>query len=301
MVPAGCTFTPAPPVRIGASIWPGYECLFIARSLGFFEHEPIKLVEYASAPEVIRAFKNRALEIAAVSADEFLRLASEQADVRAFLVLDISQGADALVGRAEHQSLASLKGRRIGVEVNALGVFMLARALSSAGMSREDVQPVAIENDHHVVAFRENQVDAVVSFEPHRSRLLKNGGRVLFDSSQIAGEVVDYLVTRESVLRERGAVIRSLVRSWFKARERLLNEGEEIARLAAAREKVTPAEFLSFLDLLEIPSPEKNRHMLASGPSALEQLRETHSIMLEHGLIRGELPGTNLLDGRFLP
>jgi NitT/TauT family transport system substrate-binding protein len=300
LVPTGCNLNPEPPLRVGANIWPGYECLFIARSLGFFQEAPIKLVEYPSTPEVIRAFKNRAIEVAAMTTDEFLRLAAEQEDLKAILVTDISKGADAVIGRADDAAVTDLRGKKVGVEINALGVYLLTRALACAGLRREDVEIVPVESDQHLAAFQQGRIDAVVSFEPYRSRLLKIGGKVLFDSGNISGEIQDVLITRETVLETRSGAIRTVLEGWFKARERLLNEPEETARLVTARENVTAPEFLRFLELMELPSLDKNKQMLARN-GTVEHLSAMHSKMIQSGLIRGPLEVKNLVDGGFLP
>jgi NitT/TauT family transport system substrate-binding protein len=298
---SGCGLDLQPPIRIGANIWPGFECLFIARSLRLFGDKSVKLVEYPSSPETIRAFKNRAIEIAAMTADEFLRLSAEEPELRAFLVTDFSRGADALVGRAGHRYIRDLRGKKVGVELNALGVYMLTRALNQGGVAKEDIEIVPVENDQHFAAFTGGRVDAVVTFEPHRSKLLDHGGRVLFDSSQIPGEVVDYLVTRRSVLRERGPAIKAILKGWFEARERLLNEGEDVARLVASREGITPGDYLKSLDLLELPSAEANRQLLEGNGKSFALLRNTHKVMVQSGLFHGAAPGPELFEGGFLP
>ena len=54
------------PIRIGTNVWPGYEPLYLARSLQDWQQDgDIVLVEYPSSTEVIRAFRNRAIESAA--------------------------------------------------------------------------------------------------------------------------------------------------------------------------------------------------------------------------------------------
>jgi NitT/TauT family transport system substrate-binding protein len=261
----------------------------------------VKLVEYPSTPEVIRAFKNHAIEIAAMAGDEFLRLSAEEPELRAFLVMDFSKGADALIGRAGHRQVRDLRGKRVGVELNALGVYMLTRALSQGGVAKEEVEVIPVDNDQHLAAFTGGRVDAVVTFEPHRSKLLDSGGRVLFDSSQIPGEVVDYLVTRRSLVQERGETIRAIVKGWFDARERLLNEGEDVARLVASREGVSATDYLKSLDLLELPSVEANRRLLECNGKSLALLRNTHKIMVQHGLCQGAPPGPELFEGGLLP
>ena len=184
-ITAGCSPKLQPPVRIGAIVWPGYECLFLARAIDAFGGAPVKLVDYPSTPEVIRSFQNRAIEAACLTADEFLRLAGDEPDLRAILVMDISRGADAILVQPHIPDLQSLKGKRIGVELNAIGAYMLTVALQSAGIGKEDVTIVPVGNDLHEKAFLDRSVDAVVTFEPHRTRLLNAGAKNIVRQFQV--------------------------------------------------------------------------------------------------------------------
>jgi len=74
---AGCGVEPAPPLRIGTNVWPGYEPLYLARELGYLDPRSVHLVEYPSASEVIRAFRNHAIEAAALTFDEVLLLTQD--------------------------------------------------------------------------------------------------------------------------------------------------------------------------------------------------------------------------------
>ncbi|MGB5468727.1 MAG: nitrate/sulfonate/bicarbonate ABC transporter, partial [Sedimenticolaceae bacterium] len=61
----------AQPLRIGTNVWPGYEPLYLAAERENWKSKlDIRMVEYPSATEVIRAFRNRALEGAALTLDE---------------------------------------------------------------------------------------------------------------------------------------------------------------------------------------------------------------------------------------
>lgn len=74
----------------------------------------VRLVEYASGAEVLSAFRNRSIDLAAVTLDEAISLAEHDASLRVGLVLDHSNGADALVARPDIRQLADLKGRSVG-------------------------------------------------------------------------------------------------------------------------------------------------------------------------------------------
>src|SRR5690349_15565502 len=74
---AGCVRNPEPALRIGTNVWIGGEPLYLARELGELKPEAVQLVEYPSASEVLRAFRNSAIDGMVVSLDELLGLAAD--------------------------------------------------------------------------------------------------------------------------------------------------------------------------------------------------------------------------------
>ncbi len=298
---AACTPEPPPPLRVGTNVWPGYEPLYLARDLGYLGGSPAHLVEYGSATDVARAFSNKAIEVAALTLDEALLLISSGQDLRVVLVTDISHGADVLLGRAGMQRLADLKGRRIGVENTALGAYLLTRALQLNGMSLGQVSAVPMSVDEHERAFLENKVDAVVTFDPVRTRLLSRGAVQLFDSSQIPGEVVDVLVVRRDVLEQQPAAVKRLLHDWFRALAYLKANPNDAAERMARREGLSTPEFLAAWQLLQVPDLSENRRLLAGPQAALhEPLRRLESVMREQKLLTGKTATGALLDGGLL-
>ena len=85
---ASCSREPGRPLRVGTNVWPGYEPLYLAESLSFYDGARVKFVEYPSTTEVMRAFRGRELEAAAVTLDEALMLARSDADFSIVLVFD---------------------------------------------------------------------------------------------------------------------------------------------------------------------------------------------------------------------
>ena len=197
----GCSGEPQLPFRVGTNVWPGYEPLYLAREQGLYPPSAgLRLVEYTSASEVIQAFRNGTIDAAALTLDEVLLLAETTPDLGIVLVLDISHGADVILAQPAISSLRDLKGKRVGLESTALGAYVLTRALQTAGMRQDDVRKISLEVDEHEQAFKKGRVDAVVTFEPVRTRLMASGARQLFDSSMLPGEIVDVLVVRRTLL-----------------------------------------------------------------------------------------------------
>ena len=90
---------PGTALRIGTNVWIGSEPLYLARELGKLDPAAIQLVEYPSASEVLRAYRNQAIDGMVISLDELLVLSAEGQQPRIILVADVSHGADVVVGR----------------------------------------------------------------------------------------------------------------------------------------------------------------------------------------------------------
>ena len=126
---AACA-SPRPALRIGTNVWIGSEPLYLARELGRLDPGAVQLVEYPSASEVLRAFRNQAIDGMVISLDELFGLAVDGLQPRIILVVDVSHGADVVVGRRGMRTMQDLKGKSVAVESGALGAFVLSRALA---------------------------------------------------------------------------------------------------------------------------------------------------------------------------
>jgi NitT/TauT family transport system substrate-binding protein len=292
----GCLREPEPALRIGTNVWIGAEPLYLARDLGHLHRDAVQLVEYPSASEVSRAFRNQAIDGMVISLDELFVLAVDGLRPKIILIVDVSQGADVVVGRAGMRQMTDLKGRRIAVESAALGAFVLSRALSVNGMQASDVNMVHLESNEHPAAFQQGRVDGAVTFDPYRSQLLAAGAQTLFDSSQIPGEIVDLLAVRDSVLEKNPRAVDALLQSWFKALDYLHREPADAAARMAVREQISAEQFLRALQGLRFPSRAENLQMLAgTTPSLTLSGRKLMTLMVDANLLRNGLEIDSLL------
>ena len=288
-------------MRVGVVVWPGYEPLFLARDLGYFPDRLIELQDYPSATEATQALRNGDIEATGLTMDETLLLAETNPDIQAVLVIDFSNGADVLMARPEIPTLQALKGHRIGVESSALGGYILTRILDKAGLLLSDVQIVPLGVSEHEQAFKQGVVDAVVTFEPVRSNLLKFGAKVLFDSSKIPGEVVDVLVTRQDLLKTHKSTIEKLIQGWFRALDYRKQHPEDADRRMALREQVTPEQFTESLKLIQIPDLQTNLTLLGqTDASLLKKTELLGKFMISKKLLK-QLPSLEqLLNDEFI-
>src|SRR4249920_841646 len=266
---SGCMRETEPPLRIGTNVWIGSEPLYLARDLEQLDREAVQLVEYPSASEVSRAFRNQAIDGMVISLDELFVLAVDGLQPKVVVVVDVSHGADVVVGGSGMRAMQDLRGKRVAVESKALGAFVLSRALALNGMQASDVSIVHLESNEHPAAFEQGQVDGAVTFDPYRTQLLGAGAHTLFDSSQIPGEIVDLLAVRASVLEKNPQAVHTLLTSWFKALDYLERAPKDAAARMAVREQITGEQFLQALQGLRIPSRADNLKMLAGATPGL--------------------------------
>jgi NitT/TauT family transport system substrate-binding protein len=258
--------------------WPGYEPFFLARSLGYFSEREVQLLEFPSAADCILAFKNRVVEAVTLTADEAIRLVSAGHDPRIVMLIDFSNGTDVIVSKPEIATVAEMKGRTVGVENNTLGSFFLARVLQINGLSISDVKTVNCRADQIEREFARGQLDAAVTYDPFRRRMLAAGARQIFDSSKLPGEIIDTLVVRRSAAENPPRGLRALIQGWFRANDAILADARGTAARMAPRENATPAELLDSLHGIQLLGRKENRRLLHSAdspiPATLQRLAE---------------------------
>ena len=283
----GCSPGPETALRIGTNVWIGSEPLYLARELGRLDPKAVQLVEYPSASEVLRAFRNQAIDGMVISLDELFGLAADGFQPRIILVVDVSHGADVVVGRSGMRTMQDLKGKPVAVESSALGAFVLSRALALNGMQASDVTVVHLESNEQPGAFEKGQVDGAVTFDPYRAKFLRAGAKTLFDSTQIPGEIVDLLAVRASAFEKQPKAIQALLTGWFDALDYMKKDPKDAARRMGIRQQTTGEQFLEALRGLHIPSREENLRMLGGpAPELAVTGRRLMVLMLEAKLLR---------------
>jgi len=292
-----CTPNPGPVVRIGTNFWAGYEPLYLARSLEWFKDSRIRLVEYQSSMETMSALRDGSIEAGALTLDEVLSLTQEGVELCVILLMDVSNGADAVVAQAGIRP-EDLRGKRIGVEASAVGGYLLGRMLESFGMELGDVQIVPLSADEHEAAFASGKIEAVVTFEPLKSRLVTAGATTIFDSSQIPGEIIDVLAVRAEVLNTSPEALEFLIGKWFDALDYMhKNPGDAAVRMQR-RQKFAAQDFASLFEGLRLGTRSMNRDFFDNeGRDSVKNATQLMYAMQRDGLLQHDVNIVRLFQG----
>lgn len=284
-----------PPLRIGVLVWPPYELAYLAEERGYLDGTRIELVDYQTPAEVTRAFRYGLIDAFFLTTQFALPGARQLQGSRIAYVIDFSVGGDAVLARPEIQGLSDLAGKSIAVEASPLGGYMLQRLLDFAGLSRADVRLRYVDTPDHVDAYASGAVDAVITYEPYRSRVLTLGAHEIFSSRRIPGEIVDVLIVPEAVLDERTADLRDFVMGLERARLYLEDSREDALAVMAEREKLSPALLSRALEGVRLISLEENRQMLTGSDPTLRTLLERQAEVMRRAGLAPETVGFDRL------
>lgn len=292
----GCSDSEPQPLRVGVNPWVGYDPLVLSRELKLVDTKRLQIVELMSNTESIRALRNGLLDAAALTMDEAMRLADEGVAVIIIALLDSSNGADAVMVSAGIHDIAELKGKRIALEKTALGALMLDRLLQAGGLRYEDVETLNVEAAEHVNVLENGRAEAVVTFEPMKSRLAAKGFHNLFDSTRISGEIVDTLVVREGTEPSREVV---LLQAWQLGLRQLQADPQKAASLLAPSAELSGAEYLATLWGVQFFTLQESVAKLdRSGAGMVRDLEVLADQLQRLGLLHREPDWGALLDNR---
>ena len=289
---SGCMREPEPALRIGTNVWIGSEPLYLARELG-------RLDPAVGAARRVSVGERGAARVSQPGHRRHgdqprraVRRSRPTASSRAsMLVVDVSHGADVVVGRARHAHDARPQGQvGRGGEQRARRVRAEPRAGAQrhAGERRQRRAPRierAAERVREGPGRRRRDVRSVsraVAAAPART--------TLFDSTQIPGEIVDLLAVRASVVEQQPKAIQALLAGWFDAHRLHRSAIRRTPRGAwASASRPRGEQFLEAQQGLHIPTREENLRMLGGAtPELAVTGRRLMALMVDAKLLRGD-------------
>lgn len=292
----GCQPASEPPLRVGSNVWAGYEALYLARELALYPDDSVSLKELSSNTETLRAFRQGQLDIAALTLDEVLRLSEHVADLQILLVTNISDGADKIISRPEIKRIEMLKGKRIAVEEDSVGIYLLYQALQKAGIGLDQVELLPSTANQHLQLMQRFGADAVVTFDPTAHKLQQLGFNTLIDSQQIDGKIVDVLVIRKALLEQRPDAIEQFLAAYWQAQDRLLKSPQQTYPFIAQRLNIEAAALPAIYQNLIMPDQKLNDWLMAEELPAI--INATSAFLLDQGMLQSRPEASALLGRR---
>lgn len=289
------------PLKIAAQIWPGYSFLYLAREQGLISGDSMELIKTANLGASASALVKGQVDGAALTLVEVVSILDQGLPLRVVLVLDSSSGADAVLVKPGIKKLADMKGKYIGVESSALGAVMLAKLLEASGLTRDDINIIAMDFDHLKV-WGSGKLDAIITYDPIANLLEQKGLVRIWDSRKIPGTIIDVLAVRSEAIDGYSLALTEIVAGHFKALAMWQKNPIDTAYLLGKTLQINVDEVTSTFKDLDLPDASFNRHYLSPPASELKKtITDLIQIMIHDKLIRQPPDFDNLFTADFLP
>jgi NitT/TauT family transport system substrate-binding protein len=296
-----------PPLRIGAYYWAGCFWLDIANEKGWFKEAGLPVTVVNTNPDYFASFKDLVegrLDVNDLTLFDVMLLNSKGADLIGIATTDQSAGADGIVARAGIDTLAALKGRRIGATRGTYVEYMLSIVLAREGLAMSDVTLVDMPGEKAHERLAAGVVDAVVTWEPALTEAVEKGhGHKLWDSTIIPGISPSLLTTRARVVRERPQDLQMLLGVWQRGTEFIQQHPDEAFAIVARVNKKTLAEVRQFAAVDPLLDRRANLVAFSYGAgfdSLHGSARMMNDFLLKEKLTSKPLDSIALLNDRFL-
>ena len=176
-------------------------------------------------------------------------------DTTAVIMGGYSNGNDGVVLK-QGKTLADIKGQKINLVELSVSHYLLARGLSTAGLTEKDIKTVNTSDADIVAASKSRDTTAIVTWNPQLLEVkAEPGATLVFDSSKIPGEIEDLLVLNSETMKDNPELAKALVGIWYETIARMQDTGE---KGKSAREAMAK---LSGTDLAGFETQLKTTHM----------------------------------------
>ena len=155
-------------------------------------------------------------------------------DTTAVIVGDFSNGNDAVILK-DKDKLEDIKGQNVNLVEFSVSHYLLARALESIGAEEKDLKVINTSDADMAAAFETPDVTAVVTWKPIVSTILEApDAHLVFDSSQIPGEIIDLMVANTEVLKDNPKFGKALAGIWYETMKVMQSEASAKESMAKA-------------------------------------------------------------------
>lgn len=266
-------------LRVGINSWPGYAIAYYAQAAHLFEQRGlyIELVPFNNQQDNIRATMRGALDASFVPLWEVMQVDGGKDRPAFIMVADISAGSDGIVARSNIDSVADLKGKKVGVKLATVPHLVLLEALQTQTVSPSDVVIVDISNEVSIQQLKAGDLDAAVIWEPELSKTANEiGGNIIFTTDEVDSLVIDGLATRSSFVKTHHKSLTQFMLAWLDAIYAVETKPDEVFEIIGQQIGQDKEVFESSYAGLEKGDRTMNKRMFYGGrlTDAIQEITE---------------------------
>lgn len=289
--------------QMGIEPWLGYGPWDVAQQKGFFKANGINvnISNFTTDDQINAALASGKLDGANIATHTMLRLAAAGLPIKAVLLEDESDRADAILAGAGINSIKDLKGKKVAYEEGTTSDILLHHALAANGMTIKDINKVPLAAADAGAAAIGGKVDAAVTYEPYLTTALHQNKnfKLIYTAGQDPGLVGDVFVVRDDVLKSRPGQIAALLKSWQQAIAYYRSQTASAQAIITTAVGAKPGDLTTAFKGVKIYSLQDNVSQL-SGTYLNKTILDVKQAAQQAGLIKGSVDPKSLIDSGFV-
>ena len=234
-------------IKCAYPFWFGFAPTQVAQNLGYFAEEDLEVtwVFDNDRANVYPALDGGDIDCTMRTIGEHMsRPLTPDSNLVIIGVIDVSVGADGVVGAPGINSVTDLVGKVFAGEINHPGTVMTAHALKQAGHSLSEVDLRLIATDDASAVFEDSEVAAVATWEPMLSEIVRNtsrkGSHILLSSKDFNGLITDIVIVNKQSYAANREKYAKLMRGIYRAVDLYKKNPAKFLEVAAPTYDVTP-------------------------------------------------------------
>ncbi len=243
----------AEPLKIAYSDWPGWVAWQIGIDKGWFEEEGVEVeffwMDYVASMDAYVAGNVDAVTM--TNGDALVTGGTGKPSV-GIIINDYSNGNDMIVAAPGIETLADLKGKKIGLEEGFVIHLLLLKGAELAGIDPSEFEIVNTPTNETPQVLASGAVDAIGAWQPNSGQALKTvpGSKPVLTSADAPGIIYDLLSVDPESLETRRDDWMKVVKVWYRIVDFLKDEEniDEALEILAARVAISPDEYEPFFE-----------------------------------------------------
>lgn len=266
-------------LKIGINSWPGYAIAYYADAANLFEARGlnVEFIPFNNQQDNIRATMRGALDASFTPLWEVLQADPGDYQPAFLMVADISAGSDGIVARSGINTVADLKGKKVGVKLGTVPHLVLLEALQTEHIPPNDVEIIDIPNAISLQQLQTGKLDAAVVWEPDLSKTAEDiGGAVIFTTEDVDSLVIDGLASRHEFAKTHKKVFTRFMLAWLDAINAVETNPDEVFELIGQQLEQSQDAFAADYAGLKKGDWAMNQRMFGDGrlTEAIQQITE---------------------------
>lgn len=264
-------------VSMGIEPWIGYAPWYIAQKEGYFAKYglSVNIVNFQQDADRNSALVAGTTNVSNIDTGRTIQFATHHSPAVPLLLVDDSNGADAIMSTKSISTPSQLKGQSVAYEFGTTSDLLIHYYLLQHHLPFSSIKPVNVPAADAGTLLIAGKNKVVVTYQPYISEATSHHGanvHVFYSSAQAPGLISDFLVANKSWLAGHAKQARALIKAWNDAITYYHKHTKQAVAIMAKGIGATPSSLTSVLKGVILYSVAQNQSLVKSGKLAKEYL-----------------------------